>query len=306
MLFSRVLLSSVLSVAILSTPLNATLHKKKRLEEQKVTLNFETHGKGSPIILLHGFGGNIYSWHHLVEPLSKHHELFLIDLKGFGKSPKPRDGRYQIKDQADLIYDFIIAHKLTDVTLIGHSLGGGVALLTALKLLKEQPRSLGKLVLIDTAAYKQDLPDFIDILRTPLLGRIVTAILSDKQKVRLILKKAYYDDSKITNQQIHAYAKPLSSEGGTYALIKTAECIIPRDIEQISTTYKDVTVPTLILWGRQDKIVPLAIGERLHNAIANSKIVVIDKCGHIPHEERPEDAIKAISNFLRDSSEGQP
>jgi len=271
-------------------------------DKKEVALYYETRGKGPPVILLHGFGGNIYSWHHLVGPLSKDHELFLIDLKGFGKSPKPHDDHYEVRDQAELIYKFIVAHKLTNLTLIGHSLGGGVALLIALELLKERPGNLRQLVLIDAAAYKQDLPDFIDILRTPLLGPLVTSILSDKQKVRMILKKAYYDDSKITEEQVTAYAAPLRTAGGTYALIRTAKSIIPANVQQISEKYKDINVPTLILWGRQDRIVPLQIGQRLHKDIARSELVVIDNCGHIPHEEKPEDALNAISRFLRGDS----
>ncbi len=193
---------------------------------------------------------------------------------------------------------FYVAHKLTNLTLVGHSFGGGVALLIALKLRKERPDCLKRLVLIDAASYKQDLPSFIDILRTPLLGRLAVSLLSNEQKVRMVLKDSYYDDSKITDDQVEAYAAPLKSEGGTYALTKTAQAIIPRNIQQISAQYKTINVPTLILWGRQDKIVPLQIAERLHVDIGSSTLVVIEKCGHIPHEEKSEDAIAAIIAFL--------
>jgi len=281
-------------------PLTGIVDKKNLKKDRKeVVLYYETRGSGAPIILLHGFGGNIYTWRHLIEPLSRDHKLILIDVKGFGKSPKPNDKNYEVRDQAELIFKFVVAHELTNLTLIGHSFGGGVALLTALKLLKERPGSLKQLVLIDTAAYKQDLPDFVNVLRTPVLGPLVSSVLSDKQKVRMILKKAYYDDSKITEDQVTAYAAPLQSAGATHALIRTAKSIIPADIQQISERYKDIRVPTLILWGRQDKLVPLQIGERLNKEIVSSELVVINNCGHMPHEERPEEAINAISGFLR-------
>lgn len=297
------LVTFILCFVICGTALTNVIGEKKLNNDQKeIALYYETRGKGDPIILLHGFGGNIYSWHHLILPLSRDHELFLIDLKGFGKSPKPHDKHYEVRDQAELIYKFIIAHKLTNLTLVGHSLGGGVALLTALELLKQHPGSLRRLVLIDAAAYKQDLPGFIDILRAPLLGPLVTSLLSDRQKVQMILKKAYYDDSKITEEQVTAYATPLRTPGGTYALIRTAKTILPANIQQISEKYKDINVPTLIVWGKQDSIVPLQIGQHLHKDIARSELVVIDKCGHIPHEERPEDALNAISHFLQENS----
>jgi pimeloyl-ACP methyl ester carboxylesterase len=201
-----------------------------------------------------------------------------------------------------LIFKFIVAHKLTNLTIVGHSFGGGVALFTALKLLKERPGYLKRLVLIDAASYKQDLPSFIDILRTPLLGRLAVSLLSDQQKVRMVLKESYYDDSKITDEQVKAYAAPLKSDGGTYALTKTAQSIIPRNIQQISGQYKTINVPTLILWGRQDKIVPLQIAHQLKNDIIDSSLVIIEECGHIPHEEKPAEAIQAISDFLETHS----
>jgi pimeloyl-ACP methyl ester carboxylesterase len=273
--------------------------QKSTKDPKALELYYETRGAGAPVVLLHGFGGNIYTWRHLVEPISNDHEVFMIDLKGFGKSPKPRDKRYEVQDQANLIFEFIVAHKLTNLTLVGHSYGGGVALVTALRLINERPNCLKRLVLIDAAAYEQDLPSFIDVLRTPVLGPLVTSLLSDKQKVRMILKKAYYDDSRITNDQVSAYAKPLKLDGGIYALIQTARAIVPRNIKQISARYKEIDIPTLILWGRQDKIVPMQIAEKLHSDIPGSVLVVVEKCGHMPHEEKPQDAIVAIVSFLK-------
>jgi pimeloyl-ACP methyl ester carboxylesterase len=271
-------------------------------DQRDVELYYESRGAGNPVVLLHGFGGNIYTWRNLIDPLSKQCQLIMIDLKGFGKSPKPRDNHYEVQDQANLIFKFIVDHKLTKLTLVGHSYGGGVALVTALKLMKERPNCLRRLVLIDAAAYNQDLPGFIDVLRTPLLGRIALSLLSNKQKVRMILKKSYYDDSRITDSQVAAYAAPLASDGGNYALIRTAKSIVPRDIQQIALGYKEIRVPTLILWGRQDKIVPLEIGKRLNRDITGSLLVILEDCGHIPHEEKPEDAIAAISVFLKTHS----
>jgi pimeloyl-ACP methyl ester carboxylesterase len=286
------------------TPTKAVTPNAEKLMKDKsqISLHVEEHGAGRPVIFLHGFGVSTYSWRHLVAPLSRQHKLILIDLKGFGKSPKPKDGRYGIQDQAELVYQFIIRHDLNRLTLVGHSMGGGVALVTAIKLLEREPKRLASLVLIDSAAYRQDLPSFIDILRTPVVGPLAFSLLSDKKKVRMILEKAYYDDKRITKEQINAYAKPLSSPGGEYALIKTARKMIPRNIDEITAKYKNIAIPTLILWGRQDKIVPLKFGKKLNQDIPNSHLVIIDKCGHMPHEEKPEESLRAISTFLKNHS----
>lgn len=281
---------------------NATEQASGRKESMKsksqVTLYYETYGTGPAILFLHGFGTSTYTWRHFVDPLSKKYKLILIDLKGFGKSPKPRDSHYNIQDQADLIYQFILQQNLSNLTIVGHSLGGGVALLAATKLVAQKPNRLASLILIDSAAYKQDLPMFLDILRTPLLGPFAFSLLSDKKKVRMILEKAYYDDKEITKEQVTAYAAPLNAKGGEHALIKTAKKIIPSNINEITANYKNIRVPTLILWGRQDKIVPLHVGEKLNHAIQNSQFVIIEQCGHMPHEEKPEETLSIISRFL--------
>jgi pimeloyl-ACP methyl ester carboxylesterase len=265
----RIVILFFTSGALLLANVSGSIESKNSMNDPKnVELYFECRGAGAPILLLHGFGANIYTWRQLIEPLSKQHELIMIDLKGFGRSPKPHDKHYEGQDQANLIFKFIVAHKLSNLTLVGHSFGGGVALLTALRLINERPNCLKRLVLIDAAAYEQDLPYFIDVLRMPLLGHFAVSLLSSKQKVRMVLKKSYRDDSKITEDQVNAYAASLESDKGSYALIRTAKSIVPRDIQQVSARYGEIKIPTLILWGRQDEVVPVQIAERLHRAIA--------------------------------------
>jgi len=272
-------------------------------QNSHIMLHYEIHGKGSPIIFLHGFGANIYSWRNLINPLSEHFQLILIDLKGFGASPKPRDNSYSIHDQAALIYQFIIEHDLKNLTIVGNSYGGAVALVTALKLHDADADRLTSLVLIDSIAYEQQFPTFIKILRSPFLGSIGLYLLPSTENVRQILKLAYYDDSKITMDQISAYATPIDLPGGRQALIKIARQIVPPNISEMASKYKTIQVPTLILWGQQDEIVPIGIGERLHESMANSEFLVLNQCGHIPHEERPTETIDIISSFLMRNNE---
>jgi pimeloyl-ACP methyl ester carboxylesterase len=265
---------------------------------ETLKLHFESHGSGPPIVMIHGIGANICTWKPLVEPFARTNKLFLIDLKGFGKSPKPKDNRYSVQDQADLIHQFIIQQDLRGLTLVGHSMGGAVALFVALRLMKEKSDRLSALVVVDGAAYRQKLPLFIAILRLPIIRSVVFFLLSDKANTRLILKKSYFDDTKITKEQIKAYAEPLGMPGGKYALVSTAEKIIPSNIDQITQEYPNITIPTLIIWGRQDEIVPLSVGETLHQAIRQSEFEVIDECGHIPSEEKPDETIKILQRFL--------
>jgi pimeloyl-ACP methyl ester carboxylesterase len=264
-----------------------------------IELYVETFGSGPPLIALHGFGGNIYTWHAIRDELSSSHTVYAFDLKGFGKSPKPRDCKYSVYDQSRLILDFIAKNHLKDLTLVGHSFGGGVALATAVELEEKQPGLLSKLVLIDAASYKQNLPWYIASLRVPIIGLLGQHLLTSRKQVKIALDDAYFDKRRITKEQIEAYVAPLLQPGGKYALRETAKQIVPKDMEEFSKRYAHIRVPTLILWGRADRVVPLVNGERLAQAIPKSTLMVFDQVGHIPHEEMPDVVHKPLLDFLR-------
>lgn len=257
------------------------------------------YGSGDPILALHGLGGSIYTWRHFVgNKRFKNNKLILIDFKGAGDSPKPHDKKYSIIDQADLIYEFIQEYDLKNLTLMGNSYGGAVSLYLAIRLCKETPNRLSKLILIDSGGYDKDLPTFLKILRTPLIGWLAVHILSPREQADTVLRLSYFDDHKITKEQIDAYARPIGSPGGRYALLQTARQAIPRNLKEIIAQYPSINVPTLILWGLDDKVLPLKLGKMLHKAIPGSRLELINNCGHVPQEERPEETICWVSEFL--------
>ena len=267
--------------------------------DEKIPLHYETVGSGKAVILIHGFAANTYTWRYLTPVLSKTHKVYMLDLKGFGKSPKPDDGAYSLYDQAKLVLDFIQQQNLNEVTLIGHSYGGGVSLVSALFLTKSMPGVLNKLVLIDSVAYPQDTPFFINILATPLLGTFVANVLPVRFQVRNVLKKAYYNDDLITEEAIDAYAQPLHSAEARIALLTTARQIFPTDLTRLSQEFPKIKVPTKIIWGQYDEIVPGSIGKKLHHAIDSSSFKLIESCGHNPQEECPELTVPIILEFLQ-------
>jgi pimeloyl-ACP methyl ester carboxylesterase len=258
-------------------------------------------GEGPPLVALHGFGASGYTWRHVLSVLEESHRVYAVDLKGSGLSPKPRDGRYSMRDQASLVLDLIAERQLTGLTLMGHSFGGGVALVTALELLRAHSGVLTSLVLFASPAYRQPLPAFIRVLRTPVLGPLAQKILPNALQVRLVLNRAYYDDALVADDAVAAYAKALNLPGGPEALRETARQIVPADIDALAAAYPAIDIPTLLVWGRDDRIVPLEIGERLHRAIPASTLLVIDQAGHVPHEETPERVRPALREFLATS-----
>jgi pimeloyl-ACP methyl ester carboxylesterase len=263
-----------------------------------VKIKYCETGVGDPLILLHGLGASSYSWNEISKPLSRKNRLILIDLKGFGLSDKPLDDKYSIADQAEIILDFIKKNDLRNLVLAGHSLGGTIALFTALKLIKEKDNPIKKLVLIDSPAYKQKLPEFTVLTKIPIINKLLFSLLPLHFQVKMVLKRCFFDDKKITEEIIENYSKPLRLAGSYHALVETAKELIPPDAEEITKHYREINVPALLIWGQYDKVIPLEIGRRLQKDIPNSKLIVIPDCGHMPPEEKPAETAKIISDFL--------
>ena len=261
-------------------------------------LHCEIYGSGDPILFLHGLGGSTYSWRYMVAPFSVDHEVILIDFRGEGQSPKPHDDHYSILDQGELIHQFIFEHDLKNLTLVGNSYGGAVSLLLAIRLCAESPSRLSKLILIDSGGYPDHLPLHLKLLRAPILGWLAVHLLPPKCQIRIVLKESYYDPAKITQEQVDAYAGPLASPGGRHALLQIGKGAIPEDVQKYIDLYPTISVPTLILWGEDDRVLPRLIGERLHAAISNSKLEDIPHAGHIPQEEQPDAVIAHLRAFL--------
>jgi pimeloyl-ACP methyl ester carboxylesterase len=131
-----------------------------------------------------------------------------------------------------------------------------------------------------------------------MLGMPVIYLSPSKLAAKMVLRMCYYDKKKITSEDVAAYASPIASRGGRHALLQTARQCIPPNADELLAKVKTITVPTFILWGREDGIIPLKVGELLHEAIPNSVLEVIERCGHIPQEEKPEETIARISKFL--------
>lgn len=271
---------------------------RRATADTSLSLHHERYGSGPPILFIHGLGTSSYTWRHLAVPLAASASVILLDLKGFGDSPKPKDEDYSLYDQARLVYQFIAKNDLRDLTLVGNSYGGGVALVTSLYLERHAPDRLRRLILIGSIGYPQTLPRPFKILTTPVLGSAVVSLIPKKQQARSMLKLAYYDDQKITADAIEAYSRPLHAPGARHALLETARQIIPSDLDALTKRYAQLTVPTLIIWGANDSMVPLSIGARMSRDIPEAIFAVIPKTGHIPQEEKPAETLKLIVDFL--------
>lgn len=282
-------------IILLSSALSVQAKDLKFFYDAENFISYEVIGKGSShLVFIHGFGSSKASWDEFVSRVdTSKHTLFLVDLKGFGHSSIPKDGKYAIKDHALIIQQFINKKIGEKFVLIGHSYGGGIALfLTSQKMVSPQ-----KLVVIDGAAYNWDTPFFIKGLRTPIVNRMAYWLTTPRLMVRIGI---HYIVHKQNNSRvlIDRYSGVLKGKRKPYSHIQAARQINPTNYDSLIQTYKDIDIPTLILWGEDDKILSLAQGKELHNQIQHSEFQIIKKCGHVPHEELPDESYLIIQSFI--------
>jgi pimeloyl-ACP methyl ester carboxylesterase len=273
---------------------------KKYLTVDGVTLAYEEYGHGEAVIFLHGFGESSFSWRSVAQTISRqlHRRCICLDLMGFGASEKPLDEIYTLERQAYLISGFIKEMGLKSLSLAGHSYGGGVCLILVGQLSTPYPFSVDTIVLVDTICYPQQFPGFIKYLRIPILRWLALNLIPARTLARLTLGLCYASKDKVTDESVYELSSALKSEGAEEALIATAEKILPEEMDSFISSYKTIQIPTFILWGAKDTIVPLKLGERLHSEIPSSTMVILDDCGHIPQEEFPEETAKLLIDFL--------
>ena len=266
-----------------------------------VAIHYEVHGSGEiPVLLLHGYVASLATWHDLSNLFPPdRYRLYLLDLKGFGRSSKPPDGHYAVADQAAIVQAFMTHLELRRVVLIGHSMGGSVALLTALRFCAPgMDPPIHRLILIDCAAFRQEPPRFMTLMTSRLLAGLILWLIPTRIIIRHVLRAIFRNRAAITPERIARYAAGLDPQGIVHSFSTTVQELVPPDYEAIVAGYARITLPTLIIWGDNDPIVSPAMGARLQQAMPHACLALIDSCGHNPHEERPAETYGAIAAFL--------
>jgi pimeloyl-ACP methyl ester carboxylesterase len=259
-------------------------------------LNYEVVGGGPlTLLFLHGFGASLRTWDDVLACIpGDRFTSYLIDLKGFGLSSKPRDAHYAIRDNAALVSRFIMEKKLENVVLVGHSMGGGVALAVAVESLDTERTPPAAMVLIDPAAYATKPPFFVKFSRMPVVGTLLLSLTGSEFKARFVLKRLIYDHNKITAGLVDRYAVFVAMDGFNYALYHTAADLLADDHGGYTGNYGRITCPVLVIWGAEDKAIPLVSGDQLVSDMPNAQLHTIEQCGHNPHEEFPEEVASLI------------
>ena len=246
------------------------------------------------LVLIHGFASSTLVWSKVFLPLAEAgFHVIAIDMLGFGYSGKPRNGEYTIAGQASLLNSLLDRLRLKRVTLVGSSYGGAVAATCAL----DYPDRVEKLVLIGTVNNNRPLGyKLMRFFRSPVVGDVVSPLLIGSRRLLRRRMKRVYDRHEwvLDERRVDARHLPLRAAGTQRAIIRTVR---GWDAERISRDAHLIRQPVLLLWGENDREIPLADGERLHEQIPGSRLIVFLNCGHLPHEEYPEEFTKVVADF---------
>lgn len=259
----------------------------------KCHIHFNEYGKGCRhVVLLHGLGANGYTWRHLINPLSQAgFHVWVIDLAGFGESDKPHHLPYCFEIYVELLHAFLKEHEIVKAHFVGHSMGGGIALGFVLT----HGPFVNSLTLIDAAGYPLHLPRPLWMMKK--MGFLMKRFIC-RLTVKVALQKVYHQKEVLTEEVIDAYWKPLSENGGKEVVIKMLQSIDNQRLKELSCLFSHIMIPTLVLWGRNDRWIPVHHGYRFFEVIPNARLVIIEECGHVPHEEQPEKVNLSVLSFL--------
>lgn len=271
----------------------------KFIEINGVNVHYKIYGTGEPVfILLHGFGASLFSWHEVTTPLAEYGTVIAYDRPAFGLTERPLEWEgespYSQDAQVELVIGLMDALGIAKAILVGNSAGGTISMLTALK----YPERIESLILMDPAVYAGGgAPAWIrPLLGTPQMRHVgpLFARQIQAQGVEFI-KTAWHDPSKIPQSTFDGYLKPLQVENWDKALW---ELTLSSRESGLAERVSEFNLPILVITGDDDRIVPTEQSLRLAEEIPNADLAVLSQCGHLPHEECPDEFMQAVQDFL--------
>ena len=250
------------------------------------------------VLLIHGYTASLYAWKTVAPMIADNgFHVIALDLLGFGYSEKPKWFDYTIGSQAGIVARFMNSLGIGRATIAGSSYGGAVAATLAL----DYPERVEKLILVD-AVSNDNLKDhpILKLASIRGLGEALTPFVVDsrmyqRRRMRRTLATANHD--LITKDRIEAILRPLTAADAHHSLLATSRAW---DAGRIENDAHLINQPTLIIWGEDDKVIPVEDGHRLHQSILHSRFVILKDCGHVPQEEKSDIFVNLVTEFCRD------
>jgi pimeloyl-ACP methyl ester carboxylesterase len=267
-------------------------------------LSFVNQGEGPVLVLLHGMAGSCEAWKRVVPSLARDFTLVVPDLLGHGESAKPL-AEYSISGHANVLRDLLAALGHERATLVGQSFGGGVAMQFAY----QYPEQCERLVLVSSGGLGREVSPLLRALSVPGVEQVFPLFCSPPlrdagRRVLGWLGALGLHPAPAVEETWRSYAS-LAEGDARRAFFRTLQSVIDTGGQSVSATdrlYLAAHVPTLILWGDRDPIIPVSHALATHAAIPDSRLEIFDGVGHFPHCEAPERFVEALVGFIRSSA----
>ena len=266
------------------------------LETKSITLDFgeivyaENDVKSDvTLVLVHGFGGNKDTWNWVVPAWNDQYHVIVIDMPGHGGSVSKKTLSYTMTDQAERLHTFLEAKKIKQLYLFGHSMGGAIAVRYALN----HSENVNALILIDSMGMVQTKSDGVKLVeksdKNPLYD------VCTKERIETLLNYSMYKPPYIPDIIKEAL---LETKCSRLDLEKVMYEDMYTDVN-LSTVAKNISVPTLILWGEKDRMTHVDDASFFHETIRGSKLVILKEVGHVPILEDPEQTADEVDKFIK-------
>jgi 2-hydroxy-6-oxonona-2,4-dienedioate hydrolase len=242
-------------------------------------------GSGPVVILLHGLGGSTANWAPTIAPLAQKYRVIVPDQIGFGKSDKPLIN-YRVGTLVDFLDGFYKQVGVQKASLVGNSLGGFTAAAFALA----HPEKVDKLILVDAAGFA---------ITEALNPKVINGLNpSTRQQVRDIISLVFYNTAPFSSDMaVDAFFASRIATGDGYTVQRFIDSL-GRGEDMLDGKLGAIKHPTLIIWGREDGLTPLAMGQRFNKEIGGSQLFIIEKCGHVPQLEKAAEFNSGLLKFL--------
>jgi pimeloyl-ACP methyl ester carboxylesterase len=250
----------------------------------------EVEGSGTPVVFVHGLLASSATWQDVLQPASAGHPAIAVDLPGFGCSDRPFPHDYTAGGEAADLEAFLDRRGIARAILVGNSLGGSVAMLVA----AEHPDRVSALVLAAPATPDLAIPWTLRLLRLPLAGEFVMAMATRPFVAWGLRHRLFARGSRVSEHAIDDAWFPLTVPGTRRAALAA----LRSDPRRYLGLEGRIRVPTLIVWGREDRLLRVEQAERLAERIPGSRLLVLPDAGHLPQRERPEAFSHTVAGFL--------
>lgn len=239
-------------------------------------------------VLIHGVGASVDHWEKTVPVLQKYARVIAVDLVGFGATEKP-EICYSHKMFQQFLYDFLKKLKINRCILVGHSMGGGIALEFA----ASYPETVEKLVLVSSAGFDRKIPFSYILVSVPLMGKL---LLQSKSKAMMaaVMRRFAYQKAGISDNLVKHAHSHFNSPGAKGALISAfrqhvgIQGIKKSILEMVKKKTKMIDMPVMIIWGKKDKLLSPQGALNAKKLIPQAELYFIEDCGHMPQLEQPE------------------